>query len=130
MMFLPTPEGGADIYEIDASVHTKLPKWNLTSDNPPLSIKSALSIARKQLSSQEQKAGMRFASMRLSSSNFVGQPPVWYYSVTLKNNSKNLGDEFAERTLNILMNGDVIQPKTLSKEAYEEWLVKSLFIAN
>lgn len=130
IMFLPTADGGANIYEIDTSVYSNIPKWDVTVDNPPLSIKSALSIAREQLSSQAQEPRMKLAGVRLSSSAAVGQPPVWYYSVTLSNDAKNREYGLSEITVNILMNGDVLQPRTLSKDEYEEWLVRSLIISD
>ena len=119
--FAPVPDGGGNIYEIDISSASILPKWNVATDEPPLSVQSALAIARKELSSKTPESPMKLASIRLSSATVVERAVVWYYAVTFINDAKYRRDGSQEKTITILMDGTVIQPRKISKDEYAQW---------
>ncbi len=119
--FSATGDGGGIIYEIDTSVVPGLPKWNIASDEPPLSLKSALSLARRELYARPHDPVMKLASIRLSSASMVGETDVWFYSITHVNDAKYRKDGFVEKTIHILMNGNVLIPRKITREEYEQW---------
>ncbi len=119
--FSPTSDGGGNVYEIDISTAPNLPEWNVANDAPPLSIQSALAIARNELSKDQNHLAMRLATVRLSSASITGKVVVWYYSVIFVNDAKNRRDGFYNKTVNVLMNGAVIKPRKMTKAEYEQW---------
>lgn len=119
--FSPASDGSGNIYEIDISNASSLPGWNPAVDEPPLSVKSVLAIARKELESEAHESSLKLASVRLSSASVVEKAVVWYYSVTFINDAKYRRDGFIEKTINVLMDGSVIKPRKVSKEEYEQW---------
>jgi len=119
--FAPTPDGGGNIYEIDISSASILPEWNVATDEPPLSVESALAIARKELSSNAPESPMKLNSIRLSSATVVERVVVWYYSMSFINDAKYRRDGFLEKSITILMDGSVIKPRKISKDEYAQW---------
>jgi len=119
--FSPAQDGGGYLYEIDMSVIPSLPEWTPDASEPPLSVKSAVDIARKEISGMSLEQKMKFASIRLSSATVVGKSTVWYYSVTFINDAAHRKDGFMEETINILMNGRIIKARKVSKEEHGKW---------
>ena len=119
--FTATEDGGGMVYEIDTSTVSNLPEWNPDKEEPPLSIKDAVSIAQRELLTQDHKEDMKLATIRLSSASIVGEAKVWYYSVTFINEATSRMDGFVERTFHILMNSDLLVPRKITKEEYEQW---------
>ena len=119
--FSPAANGGGYVYEIDTTIIPSLPIWDTENKNPPLTIKSALAIAQSELSSQTQKQKMKLATIRLSSAEILSKVKVWYYTVTYINDSKNISDGFLEKHIHILMNGNVLKARKITKEEYEQW---------
>jgi len=119
--FLQGSNGSGYVYEIDTSIIPLLPKWNVNNNNPPLSIKSALDVSRKEIKNMQLKQKMKLSGISLSSASRVGKYIVWYYSVTFTNDSYNRRDGFIEKTIYILMDGSVIKSKKMTKEEYMKW---------
>lgn len=115
--FHPAPDGGGDIYEIDIASIVKLPSWNPDVNEPPLSVNSALKIARKELSSQKDGGGLQFRRVEISTSG-ADDAPVWYYAFSFV---KFINNGVIEKNIYVLMNGDVLKPRKISKEEHEKW---------
>jgi len=119
--FSLSKDGGGLVYEIDLAVVPSLPVWEVGISDPPLSINSAHSIAEKALQTQDLKPKMKLGTIRLSAATILGKAEVWYYTVTFINDAKHLRDGFVESTIHILMNGEVVEPRKISKEEYDKW---------
>ncbi len=119
--FSPAADGGGYVYEIDTTIIPSLPIWDTENKNPPLNIMSALAIAQNELAGQPQKQRMKLASIRLSSAEILSKAKVWYYTVTFINDAKNLSDGFLVKDIHILMNGNVLKARKITKEEYEQW---------
>ncbi len=119
--FSPAEDGGGYVYEIGTATIPSLPTGAPDTDDPPLSVKNALKIARDEVSGMSLKQNMKLASIRISSASVVGKDTVWYYSVNFVNDATHRNDGFTERTINVLMNGSVIEARKISKEEYAKW---------
>jgi hypothetical protein len=115
--FHPASDGGGDIYEIDTASIAKLPSWNPDVQEPPLSISSALKIARKELSGQKDGEDLQFLRVEVS---FSGRDdaPVWYYAFSFVKFIKN---GVIEKNIYVLMNGELLKSRKISKEEYGKW---------
>lgn len=119
--FVLAEDGGGYVYEIDTAAIPDLPKWAPDTNDPPLTVKDALKIARNEVSGMGLEQNMKLASIRISSASGVGKDTVWYYSVTFVNDATHRNDCFMDKTINILMNGSVIEGRKISKEEYAKW---------
>lgn len=119
--FSPAEDGGGYVYEIDTSIIPGLPKWEPYTSEPPLSVNRALNIARNEVSSMNLEQRMKLGSIRLSSASAVGKYTVWYYSATFLNDATHRSDGFMTKTINILMNGKVLEGRKISKEEHTKW---------
>jgi len=119
--FEATANGSGLVYEIDKSTIKSLPKWNVGLNNPPLSIKSAILKSQKEIEKLNIKQKMKFSGIRLSSASVIGKHTVWYYSVTFLNDATHRSQGYLSKTIHLLMNGNIIRSREMSKEEYGQW---------
>ena len=119
--FSPAEDGGGYLYEIDPSIIPSLPKWEPYTSEPPLSVSRALKIARNEVSGMNLGQRMKLGDIRISSASILGKYTVWYYSVTLVNDATHRNDGVIVETINMQMNGKVLEGRTISKEEHAKW---------
>ena len=116
--FLQEPGGEVLVFEADKQLVKKLPVWDPELADPPLGIRQALSIAKKKIEHDFPSKENKLVDIHLRYNFQLNEPTVWFYAILYTVGSSNSGSSIANKTIYVLMNGDVLDYRVISKSEF------------